>query len=128
MKQMVWNVYDHDINNKQIKIYNVFKHSSFNQDVQKLLNEDLSYIEFSEKLNRIAQYYFWSKAECEVVITSWVPHIDNKELDRLNAEREEHRGRLYYVNLDVGEKVDIYDQLHLNWERFVSYVYSFKKK
>lgn len=125
---MVWNVYDHDINNKQIKIYNIFKHSSFNQDVQKILNEDLSYIEFSEKLNRIAQYYFWSKAECEVVITSWVPHIDNKELDRLNAEREERRGRLYYVNLDVGEKVDIYDQLHLNWERFVSYVYSFKKK
>lgn len=125
---MIWNVYDHDINNKQIKIYNVFKHSSFNQDVQKLLNEDLSYIEFSEKLNCIVQYYFGSKAEYEVVITSWAPHIDNKELDRLNAEREEHRGHLYYVSLDVSEKVDIYDQLHLNWERFVSYVYSFKKK
>lgn len=32
------------------------------------------------------------------------------------------------INLDVGEKVDYYDQLHLNWEQFVKYVWSFKRK
>lgn len=127
MKKLMWNVYNYDINRSEIRIYNVFKHISFNEDVQKLLNKNLAYDEFSERLNRIAQYYFWSKAECEIVITSWVPHIDNEELDRLNKEREERRTYRYSVNLDVGEKIDIYDQLRLNWEQFVRYVYSFKK-
>lgn len=129
---MIWNVYDHDVNRREIKTYNVFKHHSFREDVEKLLKENLTYDEFSEKLNRIAQYYFWSRAEYEIVITSWVPHIDNEELDRLNKEREERvqKGypcRSHSVNLDVGEKVDFYDQLHLNWEQFVKYVLSFKK-
>lgn len=124
---MTWNVYNHDINGGKIKVYNVFKHSSFNEDIQKLLKEDLTYDEFSEKLNRTAQYYFWSKAECEIVLTSWVPHIDNEELDRLITEREKRRTYRYYVNLDVDEKVDIYSQLRLNWDAFVEYVLSFKK-
>lgn len=124
---MTWNVYDHDINGKEIRTYNVFKCSSFNKDVEELLKEKVTYAEFDEMLNRIAQYHFWSRAECEVVITSWVPHIDNEELDRLNEEREKRRTRCYHINLDVGKKIDYYDQLHLNWERFVQYVWSFKK-
>ena len=124
---MIWNVYNHDFNGRKIKVYNVFEHHYFKEDVEKLLKKDLTYEEFDEKLNRIAQYFFWSRAEYEIVIASWVPHIDNEELDRLNKEREEHRGYRYYVNLEVGEKVDFYDQLHLNWEQFVKYVWSFKK-
>jgi hypothetical protein len=125
---MIWNVYSHDINGKEIKTYNVFKHSSFNEDVEELLKEDLAYDDFDETLNRLVQYYFCSRAECEVVITSLVPHIDNDELDRLNAERDNRKTYRYSINLDVGEKVDYYDQLHLNWEQFVKYVWSFKKK
>ncbi len=124
---MIWNVYDHDINRREIKTYNVFRHHSFREDVEKLLKENLTYDEFSEKLNRTAQYYFWSKSEYEIVIASWVPHIDNDELDRLNKEREERRSRAYSVNLDVGEKVDFYDQLRLNWEQFAKYVYGFSQ-
>lgn len=122
---MIWNVYDHDVNGREIKLYNVFKHRSFKEDVEKLLKENLTYEEFDEKLNRIAQYYFWSRAEYEIVLTSWAPYIDNEELDRLNKEREKRRAYRYHVNLDVGAKVDFYDQLHLNWEQFVRYVYGF---
>lgn len=124
---LTWNVYSHDINGRVIKTYNVFKHSSFREDVENLLKENLTYNEFSEKLDRLAQYYFWSRAECEIVITSWAPYIDNEELDRLNKERENRRTYKYYVNLDVGAQIDYYNQLHLNWEQFVKYVYSFKK-
>ena len=127
MNNMIWNVYGHDINGREIKTYNVFNHGSFGKDVEELLKEDLAYDDFDETLNRLAQYYFWSGAECEVVITSWIPHIDNEELDRLNEEREKRRSRCYHVNLDVGKKIDYYDQLHLNWERFVQYVWQFKK-
>lgn len=124
---MTWNVYSHNINDREIKIYNVFQHYSFNKDVVELLKENLIYNEFSKKLKRIAQYYFWSKAEYEIVITSWLPYIDNKELDRLNSERENRQSRLYYVNLDIGDKIDVYAQLMLNWEQFAKYVYNSKE-
>ena len=124
---MIWNVYAHDINRGEIRVWNVFKHGLFNRDVEKLLKEDLTYEDFSKRLKRETMYYFWSKAEYEVVITSWAPHIDNKELDRLNAEREKYsQYRLHNVNLDVGEKIDIYDQLLLNWEQFAESVWNFK--
>ena len=127
MKNLSWNVYAHDVNRGEISIYDVFKCYSFREDVEKLLKEDLSYDKFSEKLKRITQYYFWRRAECEITITSLIPCIDNDELDKINAEREERRTYRYSVNLDVGEKVDYYDQLHLNWEQFAKYVYNFKK-
>lgn len=129
MKKLVWNVYYHDVNGEKIKVVNVFKHSSFNKDVEKLLKEKsthgLTYNEFSKELKHIVQYYFWRKAEYEVVVTSWVPHIDNKELDRLISERANHSCYSYYVNLDVENKIDIYEQLMLNWEQFVNYVWKF---
>ena len=124
---MVWNVYDYDINRKDINLYNVFKHHSFKQDVEELLKGNLTFNKFSKRLKNIAQYYFWSKAEYEIVITSWLPYIDNKELDRLVSERENCQCRLYDVNLDVSKKIDIYNQLVINWDVFAAYVYSFKK-
>jgi hypothetical protein len=49
-------------------------------------------------------YYFWSKAEWEIIISSW-PNRDNDEL-----------------------KIDVFDQVMLNWEAFVDYCWSNKKK
>ena len=123
MDKLVWNVYRHDINGKKIEIYNVFNHGSFNNDVAQLTTERLNYNGFSEKLRRIAQYYFWSKAEYETVITSWPPHIDNEEINRIMSNREKHTTYAYYVNLDVGSKIDIYEQLMLNWDKFAYYVW-----
>ena len=123
MSTMMWNVYIHDMSVGEIKPYNVFTHSSFSKEIDELLKEYMSYDEFSAKLKSIAQYYFWSKAEYEIVVTSWIPHISNEELDRLNSDRDCRKGHLYYVNLDVENKVDVYDQLHLNWEHFVEYVW-----
>ena len=88
---------------------------------------------FAEELRRSLFYYFGSKCEWEVVITSWVPHITISELDRLNAEREETLKKYnrnpysLYVNPEVGEKVDVYEQVRLNWNVFVDYVWSHKR-
>ena len=54
--------------------------------------------EFAEKLDHMMRYYFWSKCEYEVILSSWVGRAD-----------------------DV--KIDIYDQIHMNWNVFVDYVY-----
>lgn len=122
---MIWNVYRHDFNRRTIEIFNVFDHGSFREDVEKLLkNKKLTKEEFEEKLKRLTKYCYWSKCEHEVVITSWCPYISKEELDRLNKEDIKYRTS---VNLTVGKKIDIYDQLNLNWNSFVEYVYGFRK-
>lgn len=124
---MTWNVYRCDINQREIEVYNVFEHYSFNVDVEKLLKKKISYEEFYEELKSLAMYYFWSKAEHEVVITEFPPYIDREEIDRLVAEKDEHPYRAY-VNLEAGTKVDIYGQLNLNWEQFALYVWGLAKQ
>lgn len=131
---MKWNVLRHDFNSREIKEYDIFRHSSFAKDVEKLSNQDLTKEDFTEKLWRTLQYYFWSKSEYEVVVTSWPPYIDGEELTRLNTEYEEYNAKWghypYKMNplLDVGEKIDIYDQVRLNWDVFVDYVWNQRRK
>lgn len=129
---MEWNVFYHDFNGNGIKTYNVFYHSGFKNDVEKYLKEHDEKEVFEEKVRRSLMYYFWSKAEWEVIVTSWPPYIDVKELDRINNERkktvEEYNREPYhlYVNLDMGEKIDVYDQVMNNWQIFIDYIWSYK--
>ena len=131
---MVWNVYREDFNHRAIVKYNIFDHSGFAQDVNKLLKEDIAKDEFIERLKRSLMYWFWCKSEHEVVITSWPVYIDKAELDRLTTEHEEYNNKWghypYKINVspDVGEKVDIYSQItSLNWDIFVNYVWNHTK-
>ena len=129
---MTWNVFRENINGKEIVEYNNFNHGGFDDEVDELLKKDVSKDEFDEKLRMILFYYFGSKAEYEVVITSWVPYISKKELDRLNTKYERHNRQWGYypyalsIEPDVGRKVDIYSQVMMNWEQFVEYVWSNK--
>ena len=131
---MEWNVYYHDFNKQTIEKWNIFNHGRFAEDVKKLLKEGVAKEEFAEKLKGKLFYYFGCKAEYEIVITSWVPHIDRKEFYRINAEYDEYYKKWgefpyrMYINPDVGEKVDIYSQVELNWDIFVNYVWSYKEK
>ena len=121
--KLKWLVFRENINTRKIEEFDIFRHSSFAEDVDKLLKEHLNYDEFAEELRHTAQYYFWAKSEHEVVVCSWPVYIDKKELARLNEEIET---RHYAINVKptVGIKVDIYMQLMLNWKVFVDYVWS----
>lgn len=127
---MVWNVYCEDFNCNTIIKYNIFDHSSFAKDVEKLLKEDISKDEFAKNMRRSLFYYFGSKTEYETVITSWPVHIDKTELDKLNTEYEEYNNKWshypYKINVapEVGKKVSVYDQVMMNWEPFVEYVWN----
>lgn len=125
-KVLEWNVFRHDINSKKIVKYNVFDHSSFLASVKKLrMDKDT----FSEQLRREAQYYFWSKCEHEVIITSWPAYISKEEYERITKEVTsiESRDKIFrVVNIvpTVGSKIDIYEQLMLNWNNFVEYTWN----
>ena len=123
---LLWYVYRHNINKDQIYKYNIFDHGRFSEEVYELLNKhEMTYEDFSEKLRCSLMYYFWCKTEYEIVITSFPPYIDKKEFDRISSE--EFRV-LSDVRLRCGEKIDIYEQVRMNWGVFVDYVWNSKKR
>lgn len=100
---MEWNVYYHDSNAKKIIQWNIFKHGSFRKEVYDLLKSDLNKEDFIERLRKSLMYYFWSKSEYQVLILPWVGEAD-----------------------DI--KIDIYDQVMMNWDKFSEYVWLNKEK
>jgi len=128
-----WYVYEYAHHHNEMREFNVFHHGSYMADIEKLLKADVTKEEFAEKLRRETMYYYWSKAEWECVVTDTVPHIGRKELDRIIHECYLDRTigsapkRYSHANLSDAEKIDVYDQLSLNWDAFVDYVWSFKK-
>ena len=69
-------------------------------------------------------YYFWSKSEYEIVITSFPPYIDKKEIEKLTKTNKKIREA---VNLDTGKKIDIFDQIMINQDKFIDYLWNNKK-
>lgn len=128
-----WNVFRYDMNKDKITTFNIFNHWKFNEDVQKSLKKFKDKDEFAEQLRRDLRYYFWSKCEHEVIITSFPTYITMNELDRANHERWNHKDRYGtdYVRINVspetGAKIDIYEQVMNNWNIFLNYVWNSKK-
>lgn len=129
-----WNVFRYNVNKNKIVTFNIFDHWKFNEDVQKSLKKIKDKDEFAEHLRRDLMYYFWSKCEHEVIITSFPTYITTNELHRLNRERALHKekyGRDFVrlnVDLDTEAKIDIYTQVMNNFEIFCDYVWNSKNR
>lgn len=68
------------IDNRNLKTYNIFSNWRFAQDVNILLkNKNIT--DFKEKVIKLLQYYFWSKCEYEIIVTSFPYKIKNNEID-----------------------------------------------
>ncbi len=98
---LTWNVYAERRDTWKIEPFNVFDHWRFLDDCRKNARKNAKdRAAFEEQLRRDLMYYFWSKCEWEIVLDHW-PHNDRyKE-----------------------KKVDVYDQVSLNWEKFLDYTW-----
>lgn len=105
MEKLVWNVFCRDMNADTIKIFNVFEHYRFAEDVKKLILKCKDRDAFERDLKSSLMYYFWSKYEWEVLIS---PRLDGKGKNAM--------------------KIDVYWQIRNNWDRFVDYVWVSKRK
>ena len=141
-----YNVFNHACFVKDL--VDLFKNSKKEQDkyckennlsgliTHKQANEFKKYIENFEdnQLRNICQYYFWAKCEYEIVLTTWTPSIEREELLRLLNEDKEHIEKWgnpayrYTLNLSPCNKIDIFDQLQLNWQLFKKYVFENEKE
>ena len=72
---------------------------SFKKEVDVLLKEKIDKDDFSEKLKREVMYYFRSKCEYEIILSSWTGRAD-----------------------DI--KIDVYNQIIMNFDRFVDYCWN----
>ena len=97
---MKWNVYYYNINKQKVESYNIFEHRKFVYYVGKALQECEEKEIFIERLKRELSYYFWSKSEWELIISPWCGNKYPEEL-----------------------KIDVYDQVMLNWDIFAEYVW-----
>ena len=103
-----YNVWVYNINKQKIEKYNVFYHCGFYREVENLLKNDrLSIEDFSEKVKMQAMYYFWSKTEWEIVIRPWCGCRDVEK---------------------AAKKIDVYDQLIINWNNFIKYIWNNKQE
>lgn len=102
---MEWSVYYYNTNKNEILTWNVFQHAAFRDEVQELLATPIDKEDFVAKLHSTILYYFWSKAEYEIIIEPWVGRKDCTPI-----------------------KVDIYSQIYQNWDRFVEYLWQKKKE
>ena len=101
-----WNVYVGNFNAKKIETHNVFHHTRLVEDCRaaaKKFKDDKA--AFAEEVRHSLMYYYWSKCEWEVIISHWPPM---KRFD--------------------GSKVDVYDQVMMNWDRFIDYLWENRKE
>lgn len=106
---LVWNVYTHDVNTGALKIYNIFENENFLNSILKEAAEPYSllipdYNRFKECVEKKLKYYFCKRCERELIVSPWPPCETNK-----------------------GEKIDVYDQVMLNFDQFYNYLYNWIK-
>ena len=142
--KLKWSVFYYDINKNKITTYNIFNHCGFNKYVEKALEISKTKEEFAETLRRELMYYFWSKAEWELVIEldednhifliPWCGCRNPEEIkiDVTNDTRfdwngfaKKHIKRQIYKN---EAKVDVYNQIEYVWDNFLEYVWNSKEK
>lgn len=103
---LVWNVYISNFNSRKMEPFNVFNHASFMEDCRKNYKKNKDDREaFFAKMKTDLMYYYWSKCEWEIVLGHW----PSKENDR-----------------DI--RIDVFDQICLNWDRFCDYVWGHRSE
>lgn len=100
---MEWYVYIYDINSRTMRKYNVLARRE--DAIRKFKKKSNSIEEFSKMLRSEMMYYYWSKAEWEIIISAWCGGDGSEEA-----------------------KIDVFDQLQMNWDAFVNYCWNYGSK
>ena len=134
--ELVWNVITINSNTDKVEVENLLEKNYYLwNEVKEILkkNKNISFEEFEDKVDHSIMYMYWSRYEYEHVITTFPPHLSLKGLEKANKERDDKikewgSCRFVQAPLEVGEKVDVYFQVQLNWTAFITYLWNNKEK
>lgn len=96
---MEWYVYTYDINSRKMRKYNILANRE--ADIKNIKQKSNSKDEFSELLRKEMMYHYWSRSEWEIIISAWCGGDGSEEA-----------------------KIDVFDQLQMNWGAFVDYCWN----
>lgn len=103
---LTWNVYVSNWNGKKIETHNIFEHTGLMEDLLKAARKYKDDRDsFTESARTSLMYYYWSKCEWEIILSHWPPRKDARE-----------------------EKIDVWDQINLNWDHFMDYLWENRKE
>ena len=123
---MLWNIFIYDFNKRKIEVKNLFNISiTFNEDFEALKDQILkgdivTKEEFADKLKSILMYTFWCRREYEIAISDLCWTYKDATDDKKVREYEHY--------CKTAEKIDIYIQVQMNWDKFVDYVWNEVKR
>lgn len=132
--KMKWTVFLQDSQTGKFKPYNIFEHLEFRLSMENLFKKQYPKERFLNELEQEIHYFFWAKIEWEIFITIWPPYIDAKEISRIiseyhiNRTPEQRLPERIDVNVTKWYKIDVYNQLQANWERFADYMWTESQK
>ena len=128
-KKLSWKVYVSNYGN--IEEYDVFSYDSLIKYVKSLKKEHgEDHDAIMCDLRAMLMYLFNHKYEWETEISAYTPRIPVEDIDELkdyvdSYEREYGtRPTTVSVNLMVSKKIDVFQQIDMNWDRFSEYVIS----
>lgn len=116
---MTWNVFFYDVNKHKIVVRNLFRMSTtFNEDFEKFrytMQGNVTRENFETNLKSILMYTFWGRCEYEITVSDqcWT----------YPDATDEMKVRSYEHYCKTAEKVDVYSQVMMNWDKFVDYVW-----
>lgn len=133
--KLVWNVIIEDRNAGKIECRNIFNYNwPFRAQLYKAYREyENDFERFSEEAGKALMHEYWCRSEYEVVISPWPSHICKDELMRLNQELEKsenmyptRKNHFVYPHIPGAIKIDVYDQILMNWNNFINYLWANK--
>lgn len=115
-----WNVFRWDFNAHKLKTLNIFSWRPVETKIKDAYLEHYAvkgnYMQFKEEVKSILMFYFWAKREHEICVGD-LPWFEHNE-DDVKFREQFNRW------LKEAEKIDIWDQIELNWDRFIGYIVS----
>lgn len=142
--KLEWNVFYYNINKNKITTYNIFRHGSFNDYIERAFKKCKTKEEFAQFLRRELMYYFWSKAEWELIIEitennrifliPWCGcrNPEETKIDVTDNTSFDWRGfaEKYIPKKGYGNqaKIDVFDQVVYMWDDFLELVWNSKKR
>ena len=130
---LTWKVKRFDCNKQVIEDYDVLKYrEDFIKRLKKICTNKE---EFSERLKSQMKYYYWSKSEHELIISTSIdrvilsPWCSCREPEKASVQVSDDSFDWFtFANYHIGRqvysskaKIDIYDQLAWKWSDFVDY-------
>ena len=107
---MKWNVILKAGGDAKFKPYNIFDYDDFRLSIEELFEKQYPKDRFLLELERIADYFFHAQIEWEMLF----PPMNIAKHSKYNA-------LTWY-------KIDVYEQLRINWERFSDYMWTESQK